>query len=186
MFVIWNGEKYLRVVDRSKAKYEQVDSLVCATRFELYKDANNVWKYLPKTLSGFTVKEVTDPPPGFKVEDSDYITELKSKVSSIEDFFASARQVYSDACDNLNKVNMEIEDIKHAIEFKKLDAFRAFKLESELKDALMRRRKYKDTKFILEAVLKYNLINYEHRDVTKLLKSMNERQYTPRIRDDLF
>ena len=48
MFVIWNGEKYLRVVDRSKAKYEQVDSLGCATRFELYKDANNVWKYLPE------------------------------------------------------------------------------------------------------------------------------------------
>lgn len=94
------------------------------------------------------------------------------------------RRVYLNS--ELSKVDKEITDVEHYIEFYPLSACQGYKASKMMKDCLVRRRAIKDE---MEAINRISIMNVgfigNGRGRKSLLK-MQDRQYTPRILKELF
>ena len=92
------------------------------------------------------------------------------------------------------KLDLEIADLEHHLEFSELNDTEAIKFTKEMKTAVMKRREAKDTlaqsRSIFESFSKrvggVSTIEETLKTSAKQKRKMEERRYTPRVRADLF
>lgn len=121
-----------------------------------------------------------------KLKDSEWLSNLKEDMRTVDRVLGSARQTYAKVCGDLNAVCLEINDIEHAIEFKNPNAAQGYYLESELKKARRHRRELRDAKEILEQAINYRLEDWESGKLQNTLNWLESRAYVPQVRYDLF
>lgn len=92
------------------------------------------------------------------------------------------------ACMNseLSKVDKEITDIEHYIEFCQLSACQGYKAAKMMKDCLIRRRAVKDEMETINRILIMNVGFIGNGKGRKILSKVQNKQYTPRILKELF
>lgn len=122
----------------------------------------------------------------FKIDDPDWLVDLKNDLLKADELLGKLPAINYQTSKELSKVNKELIDLEHAIEFLRPNAVQKCYLESEFKKARQKRRGLKDAKFMLDVVLNFRWIDWGSGKVPKMIKSMEEREYMPRVRKDLF
>lgn len=86
----------------------------------------------------------------------------------------------------LSKVDKEISDIRHYIEFYPLSASRGYKMAKMLKDCLIRRRAIKDETEMLNRISVMTVGHIGNGKGRNDLDKLGNKQYTPRVLTELF
>lgn len=96
---------------------------------------------------------------------------------------------YDEVKEEHSKLDMEITDVLHYIEFNNFNAVQGYKLAKMLKDITKRRREVKKTETQLDIILNNTISNVSKKGIKinniEKEEYCNER-YTPRVLVDLF
>lgn len=178
-YVITDGEHYIN----STGGQHIVNSINQATKIITQEKANNVLKSLPKILNKYeweikTIEDVVKP------KEIDY--DFMDKISEIESFAKdlNERKIYLQA--KLQRVEMEIVDIEHAMEFYTLNAAQGYKIYKMYHDTKVERREVKDELQKIEYILTSNMQNALNNRISKSIIEVDNKQYTPRVLKELF
>lgn len=193
-FVITDGKRYIS----TKGGIKSVASIRNATKMTKLK-AENVLKSMPNTLKMFNWsvvsvadlidKEDINVNPAIEqhmVEFKGLTDNILDKMLDVETYVSNLKKYLTVLDSELDRIYLEIIDIEHAAEFYDLDMYKGWKLYKMLQDARLRRRKYKDEKAKIEYILKSNFVDCTNNAITNYIKSMNNRQYSPRVLKELF
>lgn len=86
----------------------------------------------------------------------------------------------------LSKVDKEISDIKHFIEFHPLNACQGYKMAKMLQECLKERRSIKDESAILDRILRMSVGYIGKGTGRSELENVKINQYQPRVLKELF
>lgn len=132
---------------------------------------------------------VGKPPKDQKLEINQDLLEFDTFVGKIQDFsnFVSTavkqRPILVEA---QLRTELEIMDIEHAAEFYNWNAAKGYKAFRMLRDARIRRRKYKDAIQWIDALIEANPSSFISANVPKKLNDTQQREYHPRVFPELF
>lgn len=84
------------------------------------------------------------------------------------------------------KIEREITDIYHAMEFYNLDAAKGYKLYRMMHEILIKRRKNKDESLKIEYILAGGIKGLENNTTKQRIEKLNNRHYQPRVFNELF
>lgn len=113
---------------------------------------------------------------------------------SIDDLVSSIKSVYNNYVTDsrvnylkqkISKLDLEIVDIQHAIEFNVVNVVEGYKYYKLMHDVLNERREAKDElqKIML---LKYMLSPSQAKNLVSSIEGISDKRYTPRVLRDLF
>lgn len=120
----------------------------------------------------------------FQELDMEDIDKFKSYLSNLYNTRVSQARV-DFLSDNIQKLDLEIIDIQHAIEFNKVDVVGGYKYYKMLHDILVQRREYKDELKkinIIRGTLSKDMVD----TMIRSLDGIDTQQYQPRILGELF
>lgn len=121
------------------------------------------------------------------MEDSEWLAKLKKDLVITDRTMCNLNEMYSKVYGDLTAASDEIADIEHAIEFKTVNAAQGYQLMAELKRARRKRREAKDAKLLLEIVMDHrNNDDWGHGRLGAAIEQLDSRQFTPKVRNDLF
>lgn len=112
--------------------------------------------------------------------------ELTTQIVQVVEIFKSAATKKADLQSKLDKVEKEIVDINHYIEFKSLNACDGYNAYRMLRDRLTKRRKLKNELKVAEILAKGIFTTSDITDIEKVISSFDKNQYRPRVLSDLF
>ena len=112
--------------------------------------------------------------------------ELTTQIVQVVEVFKSAATKKTELQSKLDKVEKEIVDINHYIEFKSLNACDGYNAYRMLRDRLTRRRKLKNELKVAEILAKGIFTTSDITDIEKVIDSFDKNQYRPRVLNDLF
>jgi len=121
-----------------------------------------------------------------KVMLSDNIQRWLNKLSDLNGLSKDALNRRNDLLRQLHKVEDEILDIEHWIEFTRFNGVQGYKASKELKECRVKRRSIKNELLVLEIILDQKLSETISDEVKRRVEGMDDRTYKPRIRVDLF
>lgn len=118
--------------------------------------------------------------------------EIEQSLQSVRDVFINYPKRYDLASEELRKVDNEIQDILHVIEFCSLDAIEMTKKYKELKALRQQRRQLKDELELLEEIKSFvsypkpseKVINTAIGKVRSTLDRQHRRTYTMKVRKE--
>lgn len=84
------------------------------------------------------------------------------------------------------KIEREITDIYHAMEFYNLDAAKGYKIYRMMHETLIRRRKNKDESLKIDCILAGGLKGLTNNSTKQVIDKLNNRHYQPRVLKELF
>lgn len=116
---------------------------------------------------------------GFNPEMTGEITKMVSMFK-----FAPAKKV--ELTDHLNRVEREIVDIYHYIEFKSLNACDGYVAYKMLRDRLVARRKIKNELKVAEILAKGVFTTADIVEIENIIESFDKNKYRPRALNGLF
>ena len=204
MYVISNGHNY--IMKRKGGRICATCDINLALQFESkglaiceinklpagYKNGH----YVPKSMdeieaankSPNITNQVAKPNTyAFHMEDSEWLIELKKNLEVTDKTMASLDDLYAKVYSDLTAASDEIADIEHAIEFKTVNAAQGYQLMAELKKARRKRREAKDAKFLIEIAMSHRNNNvWGHSRLESAIEQLDTRQFTPKVRNDLF
>ena len=141
---------------------------------------NNTMTKMPNVRNGTSADVITDTP--FNTLDFDWATKLKE-----EDQFKKDLDTYKrNLPQMLSRIDGEICDIEHYIEFNTFSACEGFKLCKLLKDKRVLRRKIKDEINIVEILYRDWVAEQKSENIFGTIEGMLNREYTPRALPELF
>lgn len=108
-----------------------------------------------------------------------------AKMAEFSDFITAISAQKTLLADAQTQAELEIQDILHGIEFSKCNVVGGYQWYKMLRDALQRRREYKDAIKCTEIVGELNVSKGSTSHVVRSLEGMKRRQYTPRVLTDL-
>lgn len=184
-----------RLFISSKSGIHTVQNEKDATKFELDK-AHNILDSIPKSLKrlGWKIEPYIEE-DAVKVnkqidksmdEFRGLTDNIFEKMMDVENYVTNLKKYLGVLDDELNRIQLEIIDIEHAAEFFDLDLYKGWKIYKMLQDARKRRRKYKDEKAKIEYILRSNFVDCTNKAITNYIKSLDDRQYSPRVLQELF
>lgn len=101
-------------------------------------------------------------------------------ISNVKEVQSELNELHSE----LPRVEHEINDILHLLEFKSFNASMGYKYAKQLKDARNRRRQIKEDIELLKAYIK--LLPSQTNSLKAVLGGLEKaKRYTPRVREDL-
>ena len=204
MYVISNGHNY--IMKRKGGRICATCDLNLALKFESkglaiceinrlpagYKSGH----YAPKSMDEATAAgkspnitaSANEKPDAFsfQIPDSEWLAELKKNLEITDKTMGNLKEMYTKVYGELTAASDEIADIEHAIEFKTVNAAQGYQLMAELKKARRKRREAKDAKLLLEIVMNQGDGDWGHGRLENAIEQMNSRQFTPKVRKDLF
>lgn len=190
-YIITDGKLYIS----AKGGIHTEQGLKDATKFELDK-ANNVLNSIPKFLrrSEWKVEpfidenvEKVNKQIDKSMEEYKGLTDnIFDKMMDVETYVTNLKKYLVVLDAELDRIRLEIIDIEHAAEFFDLDLYKGWKLYKMLQDARKRRRKFKDEKAKIEYILRSNFVDCTNSAITNYIKSLDDRQYSPRVLQELF
>ena len=165
------------------------------------KEANSVYNNnLSKALKSCFHVEKTDKPPELvkqitqeKVNEntetpsnSENIQYWIDKVSDLNGLASEALHRKDDLLSQLSKVDQELSDIDHYIEFVNLNAAQGYKAYKMIKDRRIIRRSIKNELDVLNIILGKKISETATDEIQKAISGMDKRTYEPRVLNELF
>ena len=86
----------------------------------------------------------------------------------------------------LSKVDQELSDIDHYIEFVNLNAAQGYKAYKMIKDRRIIRRSIKNELEVLNIILGKKISETATDEIQKAISGMDKRTYEPRVLNELF
>lgn len=115
------------------------------------------------------------------------MSELKYKAyDDLEELSKKIRQRRKELNSELSKIDKEISDIRHYIEFYPLSASKGYKMAKMLKDCLIKRREIKNESEVLDRICVMNVGHIGNGKGRGDLDKLLDKHYTPRVLNSLF
>lgn len=86
----------------------------------------------------------------------------------------------------LSKVDQELSDINHYIEFCNLNAAQGYKAYKMIKERRIKRRSIKNELEVLSIILGKKISDTASDEIQKAIAGMDKRTYEPRVMTELF
>ena len=197
-YVITDGSRW--ITKNRNGKYVPTTCEALADTFG-NKEANSVYNNnLSKALkSCFRVMKVDKPPELVKQitqENVNENTETPSnseniqywidKISDLNGLASEALHRKDDLLSQLSKVDQELSDIDHYIEFVNLNAAQGYKAYKMIKDRRIIRRSIKNELDVLNIILGKKISETATDEIQKAIYGMDKRTYEPRVLNELF
>ena len=197
-YVITDGTRWI-MRDR-KGKYVPTSCEVLAGVYS-NKQANSIFQNsLSKALkSCFHLQKIDKPPELVKQITQEEVkenTETPSrseniqywvdKVSDLNGLASEALHRKDILLNQLSKVDQELSDINHYIEFCNLNAAQGYKAYKMIKDRRIIRRSIKNELDVLNIILSKKISETATDEIHKAITGMDNRKYEPRVLNELF
>lgn len=197
-YVITDGTRWI-MRDR-KGKYVPTSCEALADTFG-NKEANSILQNnLSKALkSCFHLQKIDKPPELVKQITQEKVkenTETPSrseniqywvdKVSDLNGLASEALHRKDSLLNQLSKVDQELSDINHYIEFCNLNAAQGYKAYKMIKDRRIIRRSIKNELDVLNIILGKKISETATDEIHKAITGMDNRKYEPRVLNELF
>jgi len=197
-YIITDGSRF--IYRNHSGKYVPTPSEVMADIFSK-KQAESIFSNsLPKALrSVFRVEKYDKPPDQVKqvtkeemdkntekVMISENIQRWLDKVSELNGLRDDATKRKEELCKQLSDVDKELSDINHYIEFCNLNAAQGYKAYKMVKEKRIKRRSIKNELVVVDTILGKKISDSITEEIEKVIHSLDERTYTPRILNELF
>ena len=197
-YVITDGSRW--ITKNRNGKYVPTTCEALADTFG-NKEANSVYNNnLSKALkSCFRVMKVDKPPELVKQitqekvnentetpSNSENIQYWIDKVSDLNGLASEALHRKDDLLSQLSKVDQELSDIDHYIEFVNLNAAQGYKAYKMIKDRRIIRRSIKNELEVLNKKKNKKISETATDEIQKAISGMDKRTYEPRVLNELF
>lgn len=195
-YVITDGKRWIK--KDKKGRYSPTTCGSFAEEFSKDKADKVLNNSLTKGLRTiFRVEKASDIPKNVKpvskedmietekVQVSENITRWIEKVESLNGLFDEANKRNEELTSELSKVDKELSDLLHYIEFAKLNAAQGYKAYKMVKERRTKRRHIKNEMDVLAVILSQNA-NDISKNIKNKLNEMDKRTYNPREIKELF
>lgn len=197
-YVITDGTRWI-MRDR-KGKYVPTSCKALADTFG-NKEANSILQNnLSKALkSCFHLQKIDKPPELIKQitqekvnentetpSSSENIQYWVDKVNGLNGLASEALHRKNELLGQLSKVDQELSDINHYIEFCNLNAAQGYKAYRMIKDRRIIRRSIKNELDVLNIILGKKISETATDEIQKAISGMDKRTYEPRVLNELF
>lgn len=197
-YVITDGTRWI-MRDR-KGKYVPTSCEALADVFS-NKQATGIFQSnLSKALkSVFRVQKIDEPPKLIKQISQETVQENTEKVSTAENvqrwidkieglngLATEALHRKDELVQQLSKVDQELSDVNHYIEFCNLNAAQGYKAYKMIKDRRIKRRSIKNELQVVDIILSKKICETATDEIQKAIARMDQRTYEPRVLNELF
>ena len=197
-YVITDGTRWI-MRDR-RGKYVPTSCEALADTFG-NKEANSILQNnLSKALkSCFHLQKIDKPPELVKQITQEKVNEntetpLHSeniqywvdKVSGLNGLASEASHRKDNLLSQLSKIDQELSDINHYIEFVNLNAAQGYKAYKMIKDRRIKRRSIKNELDVLNIILGKKISETATDEIQKAISGMDKCTYEPRVLNELF
>ena len=197
-YVITDGSRW--ITKNRNGKYVPTTCEALADTFG-NKEANSVYNNnLSKALkSCFRVMKVDKPPELVKQitqekvnentetpSNSENIQYWIDKISDLNGLASEALHRKDNLLSQLSKIDQELSDIDHYIEFVNLNAAQGYKAYRMIKDRRIIRRSIKNELDVLNIILGKKISETATDEIQKVIYGMDKRTYEPRVLNELF
>lgn len=197
-YVITDGTRWI-MRDR-KGKYVPTSCEALADIFS-NKQATGIFQSnLSKALkSVFRVQKIDEPPKLIKQISQETVQENTEKVSTAENvqrwidkieglngLATEALHRKDELVQQLSKVDQELSDVNHYIEFCNLNAAQGYKAYKMIKDRRIKRRSIKNELQVVDIILSKKISETATDEIQKAIVGMDQRKYEPRVLNELF
>lgn len=136
---------------------------------------------LIKQITQEKVNENTETP-----SNSENIQYWIDKVSDLNGLASEALHRKDNLLSQLSKIDQELSDINHYIEFVNLNAAQGYKAYRMIKDRRIIRRSIKNELDVLNIILGKKISETATDEIQKAISGMDKRTYEPRVLNELF
>lgn len=197
-YIITDGSRF--IFRNHSGKYVPVQSEAMADVFNK-KQAERIFSNsLPKALrTTFYVEKYDKPSESIKqvtekelenntekVMISESIQRWLDRVSDLNGLAKEAKSRKEELLKQLHKLEDELLDVEHYIEFSNLNAAQGYKASKDIKECRMKRRSIKNELLVLDIILEQRVDEMVSEEIYKRIQALDRRTYKPRIRKDLF
>lgn len=197
-YVITDGTRWI-MRDRH-GRYVPTSCEVLADVFS-NKQATGIFQSnLSKALkSVFRVQKIDEPPKLIKQISQETVQENTEKVSTAENvqrwidkieglngLATEALHRKDELVQQLSKVDQELSDVNHYIEFCNLNAAQGYKAYKMIKDRRIKRRSIKNELQVVDIILSKKICENATDEIQKAIAGMDQRTYEPRVLNELF
>ena len=197
-YIITDGSRF--IFRNHSGKYVPVQSEAMADVFNK-KQAERIFSNsLPKALrTTFYVEKYDKPSESIKqvtekelenntekVMISESIQRWLDRVSDLNGLAKEAKSRKEELLKELHKLEDELLDVEHYIEFSNLNAAQGYKASKDIKECRMKRRSVKNELLVLDIILEQRVDEMVSEEIYKRIQALDRRTYKPRIRKDLF
>ncbi len=197
-YVLTDGDRF--IFRNHKGKYVPVSGELMADKYTKKQAVSIMEHSLSKPLKAkFRLERYDKPPEGMervvkddleqnteKVMVADNIQRWIDKLNDLNGLIKEANDRKCVLEKDLSKVDMEIQDCLHYIEFMKLNAAQGYQAYKLLKERRVRRRSIKNELQVLDIILEKNFNDSFMDDIKKQISGMDHRLYRPRVLQELF
>lgn len=136
---------------------------------------------LVKQIAQEKVNENTETP-----SHSENIQYWVDKVSGLNGLASEALHRKDNLLSQLSKIDQELSDINHYIEFVNLNAAQGYKAYKMIKDRRIKRRSIKNELQVVDIILSKKISETATDEIQKTISGMDNRKYEPRVLNELF
>lgn len=197
-YIITDGSRF--IFRNHSGKYVPVQSEAMADIFNKKQAERILSNSLPKALrTTFYVEKYDKPSESIKqvtkkelenntekVMISENIQKWLDRISDLNGLAKEAQSRKEELIKQLHKLEDELLDIEHYIEFSNLNAAQGYKASKDIKECRMKRRSVKNELLVLDIILEQRVDEMITEEIHKRIQALDRRTYKPRIRKDLF
>ena len=136
---------------------------------------------LVKQISQLTVQENTE-----KVLVTENIQCWLDKIDGLNGLASEALHRKDELLSQLSKVDQELSDVNHYIEFCNLNAAQGYKAYKMIKERRIKRRSIKNELQVIDIILGKKISETATDEIQKAIAGMDKRTYEPRVMTELF
>lgn len=136
---------------------------------------------LIKQISQETVQENTE-----KVSTAKNVQRWIDKIEGLNGLATEALHRKDELVQQLSKVDQELSDVNHYIEFCNLNAAQGYKAYKMIKDRRIKRRSIKNELQVVDIILSKKICETATDEIQKAIAGMDQRTYEPRVLNELF
>ena len=136
---------------------------------------------LIKQISQETAQENTE-----RVSTAENIQRWIDKIDGLNGLATEALHRKDELVQQLSKVDQELSDVNHYIEFCNLNAAQGYKAYKMIKDRRIKRRSIKNELHVVDIILSKKISETATDEIQKAIAGMDQRTYEPRVLNELF
>lgn len=136
---------------------------------------------LIKQISQETAQENTE-----SVSTAENIQRWINKIDGLNGLATEALHRKDELVQQLSKVDQELSDVNHYIEFCNLNAAQGYKAYKMIKDRRIKRRSIKNELQVVDIILSKKISETATDEIQKAIAGMDQRTYEPRVLNELF
>lgn len=139
---------------------------------------------VPALVKQITQKEIKENTENVLVAEN--IKYWVDKVNGLNGLASEALHRKDELLSQLSKVDQELSDINHYIEFCNLNAAQGYKAYKMIKERRIKRRSIKNELEVLSIILGKKISDTASDEIQKAIAGMDKRTYEPRVMTELF